>query len=121
MFCLMADVEIHQRTRNRFGLQDAARAILRASGGLGTDWPIERVLKTGDAAVGTPVLEELYAQMKDTPMTPDLMGLWHKLGVEPDGTSVRLSDDAPLAQIRQAIMQPRAALIPAKRMSSSPQ
>ena len=108
MFCLMADVEIHQRTQNHFGLQDAARAILRASGGLGTDWPIERVLKTGDDAVGTPVLEDLYAKMKDTPMTPDLMGLWRKLGVEPDGASVRLSDDAPLSQVRQSIMQPRA-------------
>jgi hypothetical protein len=133
MFCLMADVEIHRRTQNRFGLQDAARAILRSSGGLGTDWPIERVLKTGDAAVGTPVLEEFYAQMKDAPMTPDLMGLWRKLGVEPDGASVRLSDDAPLAQIRQSIMQPRAALTgaaaaltsptgtPAKRTLSAPQ
>lgn len=120
MFCLLADVEIHRGTQNRFGLQDAVRAIARTSGGLTVDWPIERVLKTGDAAVGVPVLEELYAQMKDTPITPDLMGLWRKLGVEPDGSSVRLIDGAPLAQIRQSIMQSRAALIPAKRTSSSP-
>ena len=120
MFCLLADVEIHRDTQNRFGLQDAVRAIARTSGGLTVDWPIERVLKTGDAAVGVPVLEELYAQMKDKPMTPDLMGLWRKLGVEPDGSSVRLSDDAPLAQIRQSIMQSRATLIPARRTSSSP-
>jgi len=121
MFCLLADVEIHRDTQNRFGLQDAVRAIARSSGGLAADWPIERVLKTGDAAVGVRVLEELYGQMKDTPITPDLMGLWRKLGVEPDGSSVRLTDDAPLAQIRQSIMQSRAALIPARRTSSSPQ
>jgi hypothetical protein len=120
MFCLMADVEIHRRTQNHFGLQDAVRAILRASGGLSTDWPIERVLKTGDAAVGTPVLEDLYAKMKDSPMTPDLMELWRSLGVEPDGSGVRLTDNAPLANVRHSIMQPRAALIPAKRTSSSP-
>ncbi len=119
MFCLMADVEIHRRTQNRFGLQDAVRAILRASGGISVDWPVERVLKTGDSAVGVPVLEDLYAKMKDTPMTPDLMGLWRSLGVEPDGSGVRLTDDAPLANIRHSIMQPRAALIPAKRTSSS--
>jgi len=29
MFCLMADVAIHQRTGNRLGLQDAMRAVLR--------------------------------------------------------------------------------------------
>jgi hypothetical protein len=120
MFCLMADVEIHRRTQNRFGLQDAVRAILRASGGLGTDWPIERVLKTGDAAVGAPVLEDLYAKMKDSPMTPDLMELWRSLGVEPDGSGVHLTDNAPLANVRHSIMQSRAALIPAKRTSSSP-
>jgi len=112
MFCLLADVEIHRRTQNRFGLQDAVRAIDIKSGGLTVDWPIEQVLKTGDAAVGTAVLEDLYAQMKDTPVTPDLIGLWRKLGVEPDGDSVRLTDDAPLASIRLSIMQPRGSLIP---------
>jgi hypothetical protein len=120
MFCLLADVEIHRRTQNRFGLQDAVRAIARESGGLMADWPIEKVLKSGDAAVGVPVLQELYTQMKDSPVTPDLMGLWRKLGVQPDGTSVRLSEDAPLAQVRQSILQSRGALIPAKRESSSP-
>ena len=119
MFCLLADVEIHRRTHNKLGLQDAVRAIVRQSGGLRADWPIEQVLKTGDTAVGTPVLQELYAQMKDTPVTPDLMSLWRKLGVEPDGTTVHLTDDAPLAQVRQSIMQSRDALIPAKSKSSS--
>lgn len=112
MFCLLADVEIHRRTQNRYGLQDAVRAVDSKSGGLTADWPIEQVLQTADAAIGTSVLEDLYAQMKDTPVTPDLMGLWRKLGVEPDGDSVRLRDDAPLASIRLSIMQPRGSLIP---------
>ncbi len=128
MFCLLADVDIHRRTGNRYGLQDALRAIVRESGGLVTDWPIERVLKAGDAAVQTTVLEDLYAGMKDTPVKPDLMALWRQLGVEPDGISVRLSDEAPLASVRQAIMQPRGSLIPigpnevipVKRTRSSP-
>ena len=120
MFCLLADVEIHRRTQNRYGLQDAVRAIDSKSGGLAVDWPIEQVLQTGDAATGTSVLGDLYAQMKDTPVTPDLMGLWRKLGVEPDGDSVRLTDDAPLASIRLSIMQPRGSLIPVRNKSSSP-
>jgi hypothetical protein len=108
MFCLLADVDIHRRTHNRLGLQDALRAILNASGGLAADWPIERVLSTGDAAVGVSVLEDLYAQVKDTPVSPDLMKLWRELGVEPDGDAVRLNDAAPLAEIRRAIMRPRS-------------
>jgi hypothetical protein len=105
MFCLLADVDIRRRTHNRLGLQDAVRAILNASGGLTVDWPIERVLRTGDAAVGTSTLEDLYAQMRDAPVSPDLPRLWHELGVGPAGTSVRLTDDAPLASIRLAIMR----------------
>jgi hypothetical protein len=108
MFCFLADVQIHEKTGNRFGLQDAVRAILASSGGLAADWPIEQVLATGDAATGTRVLEDLYAQMKDRPVMPDLDALWQKLGVEPDGSTVKLRDDAPMASIRKSIMQPRA-------------
>jgi hypothetical protein len=105
MFCLLADVEIRTQSHNRFGLQEALRAVARASGGLAADWPIERVLRTGDGAVGTTTLEDLYAQMKDRPVTPDLMELWRRLGIEPEGSSVRLSDSAPLADVRRAIMR----------------
>jgi hypothetical protein len=105
MFCLLADVEIRKQSHNRFGLQDALRAVARASGGLAADWPIERVLRTGDGALGTTTLEDLYTQMKDSPVTPDLMGLWQQLGIEPDASSVRLSDSAPLAEVRRAIMR----------------
>ncbi|HZO22513.1 MAG TPA: hypothetical protein VFB37_08390 [Steroidobacteraceae bacterium] len=107
MFCLLADVEIHQRTNNRLGLQDAMRAVAKASGGLSSDWPIERVMATGDAATGTTVLADLYARMKDAPFDPDLAALWSKLGVVAQGGTVELRDDAPLAAVRRAIMQPR--------------
>jgi len=107
MFCFLADVEIHRRTGNRLGLQDAMRAVARESGGLSADWSITRVFAAADAATGTKVLEEMYAQMKDKPVAPDLDGLWTKLGVVSEGGSVTLHDDAPLADIRRAIMQPR--------------
>ncbi len=104
MFCMLADVGIRRQSHGRFGLEDALRAVASASGGLAADWAIEHVLRTGDAAVGGTTLQDLYAQMKDTPVTPDLMGLWRELGIEPEGTAVRLSDTAPLAGIRRAIM-----------------
>jgi hypothetical protein len=107
MFCLLADVEIHRQSHNRLGLQDALRAIATESGGLAADWPIERVLRTGDRAVGTTTLEDLYARMKDTSVTPDLMTLWRELGIQPEDSSVQLSDSAPLAEVRRAIMHPR--------------
>ena len=106
LFCLEADVEIHRRTHNRFGLQDALRAVNRDSGGLVADWPVQRIFSTGDQAVGVPVLQELYARMKDAPLAPDLAVLWQQLGVEPREHSMTLRDDAPLAEVRKAIMRP---------------
>ena len=105
LFCLMADVEIRRRTENRLGLQDALRAIARASGGLIADWPIERVMAIGDAATGTNVLEDQYARWKDDPVSPDLSALWRSLGIETAEPAVQLRDDAPLAATRRAIMR----------------
>src|SRR2546429_6418352 len=41
MFCLLADVEIRTQTHNRFGLQDALRAVARESGGPRPGWAVE--------------------------------------------------------------------------------
>jgi hypothetical protein len=105
LFCLLADIEIRRRTENRVGLQTALRAIALASGGLSSDWPIERVFAVGDAAIGSTVLQDLYASAKDTPLQTDLSALWRNLGIEPKGDSVELRSDAPLAKIRDAIMR----------------
>ncbi len=106
LFCLLADVQIRQRTDNRFGLQDGMKAVLRASGGLLSDWDITKVLATADTAVGVPVLSELYQQMKDQPFSADLPALWRSLGVEADGAGVRITDQAPLAAVRARHIRP---------------
>lgn len=109
LFCLIADVRIHQATQGRFGLQEALRAIARKSGGLPADWPIERIFATGDEATGSKTLQKLYAEWKDQPIAPDLKALWSDLGIERDGNTLQLRDDAPLASIRRDIMRPRAS------------
>ena len=106
LFCLLADVEIRKKTANRFGLRDAMSAVLRQSGGVSFEWSIDRVMKVGDEATGTTVLRDLYAQMKDKPVTPDLADLWRQLGIRGRGDTVELLDDAPLAATRKAIMAP---------------
>lgn len=107
MFCLLADVEIHRRTQNRFGLQDALRAIAK-SGTMLDDWPLTRALKAGDDAVGVPVLMELYAKMKDAPYDPNLPVLFQRLGVKLAGDSVTFDSAAPDASIVTSIDNPRA-------------
>jgi hypothetical protein len=57
----------------------------------------------GDQATGTTVLTDLYNKMKDKPVAVDLQEKWKQLGIEPDGSGIRLRDDAPEASIRRAI------------------
>ena len=109
LFCLLADVRIHELTGNRAALQDALRAIQRVAGGMAVRWPVERVLAIGDAATGTTVLRDLYADMKDRPVQPDLAQLWRELGIQADGDTVRLDETARLAGVRRAITAPVAA------------
>jgi hypothetical protein len=108
LFCFLADVQIRKETQDQKGLQDALRGILNAGGDIRQDWKLEDALKSGDRATGVSVLSDLYAKMKDRPMPVDLAALWKQLGVEKDGQTVRLADDAPLAGIRRAITNPPA-------------
>lgn len=103
LFCFVADVEIRKQTKNKKGLEDALRGILDGGGDIRVDWELEKALKIGDQAAGVEVLQKLYAEWKDMPMQVDLPAMWKQVGVERDGSTVRLNDDAPLAAIRRAI------------------
>ena len=104
-FCFVADVEIRTRTKNKKGLEDALRGVLDGGGDIRVDWDLEKALKMGDQSVGLDVLEQLYSEWKDKPVRVDLAPMWKELGVEvgPDGATVTLNNDAPMAAIRRAI------------------
>lgn len=108
LFCLEADIEIHERTGNRFGLQDALRAIARASGGYLGHWSIDRVLRTGDEATGVHVLTDLYVKVRDQPAAPDLIALWRRVGIDTSADPERLDENGPGAALRAAITNARA-------------
>jgi hypothetical protein len=103
LFCFLADIEIHQKTENRKGLQDALRGILDAGGDIREDWDLEKALGAGDAATGVAVLKPLYEKMKDQPYPVDLPSIWSQLGIEREGNSVRFIDSAPLAKTCNAM------------------
>jgi hypothetical protein len=103
LFCFLADVEIHKRTNNRRGLDDALRGILHAGGDIRRDWELTKALSTGDESTGVSVLIPLYDKMKDKPYDVDLRSMWKELGVEREGETARFIDSAPLAATRQAI------------------
>jgi hypothetical protein len=91
LYCFLADVEIRKRTGNRVGLEDAMRGILKSGGSIEVEWPLSGALETADQAIGVSVLEELYNQMRSTPVSPDLDQLWNELGVKRQGKTVLLT------------------------------
>jgi hypothetical protein len=103
LFCLLADIEIHERTHNQKGLDDALRAIMNDGGVITEDWELEHALSIGDKATGVPVLGQLYTKMKDKPVSVDLEKLWQQLGVSQQDGTASFDDHAPLAAIRDAI------------------
>lgn len=108
LFYLLADVAIRQQTDNRLGLQDALRAINRASGGNGVEWTMPRLIEVGDRATGTEVLATLYAQMRQQPAPVDLAAFFASLGVSVSGGGVQFDEAARFADIRRALMEPPA-------------
>jgi hypothetical protein len=115
MFCLLADVRIHEHTKNRKGLEDALRGINRGGGNINEDWDIEKTLALGDKATGTTVLRDLYQAMRDKPAPVDLDQLWTKLGIAMKDGDVAFNDKAPESNIRKAITAPPASVTASRR------
>lgn len=103
MFCLVADVEIRQATKDRKSLQDALRAIVAAGATINTDRPLSHILRVGDQATGTSVLENLYDSWKNTLVTINLVQLWSELGVSEGPHGIEFNSLAPLAQLRSSM------------------
>jgi hypothetical protein len=103
LFCFVADVQIRKQTKNKKGLEDALRGILNAGGNINEDWDLERALKIGDSAAGVDVLQKLYAEWKDQPVHVDLPAMWNALGIEANGGTAVLKDDAPMGAVRREI------------------
>lgn len=107
LFCLLADIEIRKQTHNHYGLQDALQAIVRGGATIDTEWPIEHVFILGDQGTGTRVLETMYQQWRDAPVSIDLNLLWGQLGVRREDGQIIFDNHAPLALIRTSITAPR--------------
>ncbi len=105
VFCLLADLEIRERTHNQRSLDDALRAVLEKGGNITARWDMARVLEIGDAATGLTVLRDLYQSMALRRQEVDLPRLWQRLGIKPSGKAVAFDDSAPLADVRRAITE----------------
>ena len=106
LFCLLADLEIRERTQGRRSLDDALRAILEQGGDISVRWELARALEEGDKGVGEPVLTDLHRRMGSSRYDVDLTPVWKRLGVKLTGNKVTFDDEAPLASVRRSMTAP---------------
>jgi hypothetical protein len=105
MFCLLAELDIRERSGNRMGLQQGLRGVLAKGGNMEMYWPLADALRAADAATGVATLMPLYERMRATPVPVDLDDLWRRLGLAQENGRIVFDDGAPLASVRKAITQ----------------
>lgn len=103
VWCLLADIELRQKTHNHAGFQDAMRAVVKAHATADSDFSTEQALALGDKALNVDVLVPLYHRFSIGPTNVDLENLWRRLGIIRAPGSVRFDETAPLAYIRRSI------------------
>ena len=106
MFCLLADIEIRDRTNNSKSLQDALRGVLDDGYSMHTSATPMQIFESADRATGVDVLVPLYQRMRADPSPVDLDQLWRDLGVIVDGDEITYDDTARLAHVRRALLKP---------------
>ena len=105
LFCLLADVRIHQETDGAKSLRDGLRGIVHADYHMMKIAEVRDVLAIADDATGTSVLVNLYDEMRDQPLPREIDSLWNCLGVAQRGGRIEYDDAAPQASIRRALTQ----------------
>lgn len=115
-FALRADVELRKRSQGKRSLDDAIDKLTRCCSRGDRAWPASDVIERLDAISGEPVMRELAAKWVDGPRFPELKTLFAELGIDDQGRPI---EGAPLAWIRDAIMEPTSAAPEPLRLSDA--
>ncbi|MDF2764887.1 MAG: hypothetical protein K0S81_1881, partial [Rhodospirillales bacterium] len=103
LFSLMADVELRKLTGGRMGLEHCLRIVLAEAGDVSKGSRTMEALALGDRNSPAAVLTRLAeAHLAGAPV--DLEALFASLGVRNSGGRIEFDDAAPLAEVRQWIL-----------------
>lgn len=101
---LMADMQLRQATDGRQSLDTALQSLSVCCMANGKTWRARELFERLDELTGTDILIGLYQKHVHEHGFPDMRSALDDLGVDARNNRVRLSDDAPLRDVRTAIM-----------------
>src|SRR5262249_2045259 len=100
LYFLLVDLAIREASSEKQSLQDALLAVAKL-GNVERFEPLEEIIAVADRATRGHAFRDLYDRFARAPGTVDLPALWSRLGVVPDGKTVRFDDAARAAGIRK--------------------
>jgi hypothetical protein len=100
---LLADTELRLRSGGEESLDDVLDRFQRCCLPSPRTWSGIELFAKFDTLIQTPMFVDLYQQYAETPGFPATNQLFERLGIELQGTEVRLRNDAELAEIRAAL------------------
>ncbi len=103
---LLADVKERRATGGKLGLEDGVRAVLAEGGDATHTWTLDHAVEVIDQRLGSPVLRGLVESHAKVGSPVHFHQLLGALGVRRTDDGVELSDDALLASVRKAIIDP---------------
>jgi hypothetical protein len=104
VFWLQAELAIFQRTGGQHNLTDALCAWARLEDS--DDFGAEQAFTAMDAALGQPILFDLYRRASARGIEQDPTRLLAELGVVRTSSGVSLREDAPAAGLRRSLVEP---------------
>ena len=102
---LMADMQLRETTDGRQSLDTALQSLSACCMANGKTWRARELFERLDELTGTEILTGLYQKHIHEHSFPDMRSTWDDLGVNTRNNRVSLSDDAPLKDVRTAIMK----------------
>jgi len=102
---LMADMQLRESSDGRQSLDTALQSISGCCMENGRTWRASEMFKQLDNLTGTVIFTGLYRKYVHGEGFPDMHSTWENLGIDIRNNQVKLSDDAPLADLRSTIMK----------------
>jgi hypothetical protein len=115
LYFLLVDIAIREASSGAHSLQDGLATVAQR-GNVESYEPLQEIIDAADRGAQSHAFRELYDRFARAPGTVDLPALWLRLGVVPDGKSVRFDDTAPATLLRKSMLVP--SVIPRLRHSA---
>jgi predicted metalloprotease with PDZ domain len=101
---MMADIQLRYKSGGVQSLDTALNALSDCCMENGVTWRARDMFVQLDRLTGTEVFMDIYNDNVHTSDFPDITPIWENLGIQTRRNKVKLTEDAPLAGVRVAIM-----------------